>query len=248
MSFVVNTQEQHLLPEFHRCIVYVDESGDHGPISLEYPVFVLAFCVFDKMRYAREVTTAVQELKFRYFGNDAVVLHEREIRKRIQPFNILQRKNVNESFMDDISRIIEKANFTLIAAVIRKNRYKGTDNIYHLAMQFGLESIAHHYGLTENDPTLHMVCESRGRCEDDQLELAFHRICLGQNRSGSRLPCSVIFSGKEGCHAGMEIADLIARPIGRHVLNPEQPNRAWDIIKKKFPNTESGYPGLKIFP
>ena len=34
--------------QFSRYIVYADESGDHGPASLEYPIFVLAFCIFDK--------------------------------------------------------------------------------------------------------------------------------------------------------------------------------------------------------
>lgn len=33
-----------------RYIVYVDESGDHGPISAEYPVFVLAFCIKRRRR------------------------------------------------------------------------------------------------------------------------------------------------------------------------------------------------------
>lgn len=31
---------------FSDYIVYVDESGDHGPVSSDYPVFVLAFCIF----------------------------------------------------------------------------------------------------------------------------------------------------------------------------------------------------------
>ncbi len=30
------------------------------------------------------------------------------------------------------------------------------------------------------------------------------------------------------------MADLIARPIGKHVMNPEQENRACDIIKGKL--------------
>jgi len=33
---------------------------------------------------------------------------------------------------------------------------------------------------------------------------------------------------------GLQFADLIARPIGIHVLRPEQPNRAWEIIKEKI--------------
>jgi len=36
--------------EFSDYIVYVDESGDHNleRINPEYPLFVLAFCIFEK--------------------------------------------------------------------------------------------------------------------------------------------------------------------------------------------------------
>ncbi len=240
-----------VLPKFHENIVYVDESGDHGPTSSEYPVFVLAFCVFDKEHYAEAVTTAVQKLKFRYFGNDTVVLHERDIRKRISPFNILRRKDVCDRFMDDLNHLVVQANFTLVAAAIRKDKYNGSDDIYHLAMKFGLERLAQHCRLTQDSPTLHVVCESRGKQEDDKLELAFRRICQGRNWHGANMPCDVVFAGKERCHAGMELADLIARPIGRHVLMPSQRNRAWDILRTKFRLSPSGEIegfGLKIFP
>ncbi len=35
-------------------IIYVDESGDHSLASIDegYPIFVLAFCIFDKKSYS----------------------------------------------------------------------------------------------------------------------------------------------------------------------------------------------------
>ena len=33
---------------------------------------------------------------------------------------------------------------------------------------------------------------------------------------------------------GLQLVDLVARPIGRYVLQPTQPNRALDILKAKF--------------
>jgi hypothetical protein len=62
-------------------IVYVDEAGDHGSVSTEFPLFVLAFCIFRKREYVSRVLPAIHELKFRHLGHDAIVLHEREIRK-----------------------------------------------------------------------------------------------------------------------------------------------------------------------
>ncbi len=39
---------------FSDYIIYVDESGDHSleSIDKEYPVFVLAFCIFNKKIYS----------------------------------------------------------------------------------------------------------------------------------------------------------------------------------------------------
>jgi hypothetical protein len=33
---------------------------------------------------------------------------------------------------------------------------------------------------------------------------------------------------------GLQLADLVAHPIGRHAISPSQPNRAYDIIEPKF--------------
>ena len=92
---------------FGEYVVYVDEAGDHGRVSPEFPVFVLAFCIFKKQDYASTVLPAVHGLKFRYFGHDAVVLHEREIRKAAAPFEFLRVPDTRASFMDELSRIIE---------------------------------------------------------------------------------------------------------------------------------------------
>src|SRR5690606_26853035 len=68
---------------FSKYIVYVDESGDHGLTSInpQFPVFVLAFCVFHKRHYSEAIVPALEKFKFNHFGHDQVVLHENEIRK-----------------------------------------------------------------------------------------------------------------------------------------------------------------------
>ncbi len=68
--------------DFSDYIVYVDESGDHGLMSIDpqYPVFVLVFCVFKKQNYLSTVKK-VQKFKFDNFGHDLVVLHESDIRR-----------------------------------------------------------------------------------------------------------------------------------------------------------------------
>jgi hypothetical protein len=80
--------------ENSKYIVYVDESGDHSlqSIDQQYPVFVLAFCVFHKRHYSEVIVPALEKFKFNHFGHDQDVLHENEIRRRTGMFNIFKSR------------------------------------------------------------------------------------------------------------------------------------------------------------
>jgi hypothetical protein len=59
------------------------------------------------------------------------------------------------------------------------------------------------------------------------------------------------FIDKKQNSMGLQLADLVAHPIGRHAINPDQPNRARDILEPKFRRGPAGRVkgfGLKIFP
>jgi len=244
---------------FSPYIVYVDESGDHSlkDIDKDYPVFVLACCIYKKADYLSQVSPAVQRLKFKYWGHDIVILRERFIRKAEAPFRFLLHPSLRNSFLQDIGDLVAQAPFVLIASVIDKiklsQRYKIPQNPYEIALRFCVERIflfLEEAGVT--DKITHLVVERRGKREDRDLELAFRRICDGDNCWGRKLPClEIVFADKRTNSSGLQIADLIARPIGRHVLNPQQPNRAYQIIEKKFRRGSNGVVegwGLKVFP
>ena len=84
------------------------------------------------------------------------------------------------------------------------------------------------------DPTLHVVVEKRGKAEDDELELEFRRICDGDNFNNIKLNIEIIFADKKSNSVGLQIADLVARPIGMAILKPDQSNRAVDVLKHKL--------------
>jgi hypothetical protein len=109
--------------EFSDYIVYVDESGDHSlqSINPEYPIFVLAFCMFKVSDYTDVVTPRIQQFKFRQFGHDCVILHEHELRKYEGAFNFLMNRKRRGLFMNELSSIGDDAPFTLIATAIRKH-------------------------------------------------------------------------------------------------------------------------------
>lgn len=84
--------------------MYVDESGDHSLTSIDpnYPIFVLAFCVFRKDEYARNVIPALQEFKFRWFGEDTQVLHEIDMRQHRPPFGFLENSERWQRLMSEL--------------------------------------------------------------------------------------------------------------------------------------------------
>lgn len=237
-----------MVASFGEHVVYVDEAGDHGQVSNEFPLFVLAFCVFKKDDYAAAVLPAVHRLKFRYFGHDAVVLHEREIRKATAPFGFLRAPEVRAAFMDHLSRLIREAPFTLIAVVVDKRRlgarYEG--NPYELALDAGLVQVVRYLRSQEEHALTHVVVESRGTKEDRELRDVFDALNRpAGSLSGANL--ELVFASKAQNHGGMQVADMVARPIGRHLIDaPGQPNRAYAILREKFWSSEAR--GLVLLP
>ena len=246
------------MPEFSDFIVFADESGDHTLHAVDpgYPMFVLAFCVATKEAYATVIAPPVLTFKFRFFGHDQVILHEHDIRKNKGPFTIIRDAAVRAPFMDGLNALVEDAPIVLIASAIHKQRhlekYSAPANPYHVALQFGMERLFSELdGQGCERGTTYILFERRGPKEDAELELEFRRIRDGANYFGRRLPFEGIFCDKRCNSSGLQLADLIARPIGRHVLNPAQPNRAYQILETKFRRSArgkvAGY-GLRVFP
>jgi hypothetical protein len=242
---------------FSDYIVFVDESGDHSlaVINPQYPLFVLALCILPRAAYVQQVTPAVRNLKFELFGHDQVILHEHDIRKKTGPFALLNKER-RDMLLNRLTEIIAAAPMTLVAVVIdkarHKARYSAPDHPYHLALKYGLERV--HAFLAQQgqaERTTTVVCEARGAREDKEIELAFRRVCDGDNRSKRPYPMSIVVADKKSNSEGLQLADLVARPVGLHVLRPGQPNRAWEVLRTKLFTGRHGVVegnGLKVFP
>ena len=201
-------------------IVYVDESGDHSMehINQDYPLFVLALCIFDKKEYANQITPKVQNFKFKHFGHDMVVLHEREIRKAKNNFSILTNADKRQSFMDDLSELVEQSPFSIIGSIVRKDenkrRKKNPTNPYELSIKYVLQIL--YKFLKERNQNYfrtYLVFESRGKKEDKELKNIFTQVYFFQNIQ-KVIPFEIIFASKYTNSCGLQLADLVARPIG----------------------------------
>ena len=229
-------------------IIYADESGDPNPapIDANYPVFVLNFCVFRKDHYAAAVLPAVAAFKFQHFGHDDVVLHENEIRLQRPPFTLLRNKQTQAHFMAGLDRLVRGADFNIIAAVVDKRqltelRSPMTD-LYELAFDACMERL-HSFlaSVGQQQRMAHIIVESRGTKEDRQLGRAFQRVQNAKHSSNKAMPgLAIRFADKKTNSAGLQIADLTGRPIGRHFITPVQSNRAWDAIEPKLLRSPQG--------
>jgi hypothetical protein len=199
---------------------------------------------------------AIGSLKFRLFGHDGVILHERDIRKDLGPFAILRDRDKKEEFLEEINPIVERTPFEVIASVHDKRRLHESgvaiEHLYHEGLRFGLERLHQrlHQG-NEEPATTHLVFEARGANEDRELERAFRRACDGENAHRQRLPFDIVITDKRANSVGLQLADLIARPVGLKVLRPDQANRAFDLIRKKFmhhPTDGTEDWGFRCFP
>ncbi len=251
------------MPQFSDYILYFDESGspELSHVDPEYPLFVLAAVLVSKEDYVSRIVPAVQRLKFDFVGHDQIILHEIDIRKQDAAFQFLRReKAVRSDFLSRVSALVQEAPIEAICAVIRKDelkaRYFRPFDPYEIAVQFCLEmATLRLQDLGQAGREICAVFERRGAKEDSELELAFRRIVAGaaklQHGNANRKRVSSLkevqwaphFVSKKANSSGLQLADLIARPVGLSVLRPGQTNRAFDIIKEKI------RPGmLKCFP
>ncbi|MHA3905175.1 DUF3800 domain-containing protein [Castellaniella sp. WN] len=237
--------------------MFVDESGDHSmdPINQNYPIFVLSLCIIKRRDYTDNLAPRIKSLKIDYFGHDLAILHEHDILRKKSWFSRFGPKE-REELMARLGEIIEETPFHLIAIIIDKERHKkkyvAPQHPYHLALQLALERLAGFLrSRGERDATVNVVCEARGNKEDSALELAFRQVCDGENFKGERYPYSIVIADKKCNSEGLQLADLIARPVGLSHLRPDQENRAYEILKAKFcANYHGNFHGIgrKVFP
>lgn len=240
-------------------VMFLDESGDHSldQIDKSYPMFVLAGCIFDFDYYNHIAEQEVNKLKIKYFGKTDIILRSYDIRKQKGEFSFLVDKRKRDEFTSDLNSLISKLEFKIIAAAINKSRlkrqYVDPDNPYHLCLRFILERSIMFLGRTSEQMIFRI--ESRETHNDQKLAKIYDDF---RNTNHKIFPLTEVqtkladlsFNQKTQNIVGMQIADLVAYPIGRWALSRDGENKPFDIVKTKF-HTKNGQFinfGLKVFP
>ena len=223
-------------------VVHADESGspDLHRADPQFPVFAVAFCLSRAVDYAQRISPAITELKLKHFGHDAVVLHEYDIRNIKTPF-VFGSDEARLEFMEDLADFVAAAPVQFAASMIDKravpDRLAPWLDGYGVCFEHGISRIARilqrENGASADSAPVRIVAESRGKRENSRLEDVFNA-SLGARADRWTNGFELVIADKALNLPGLQLADLAAHPIARHYLRPDQPNRAWDIIRDKL--------------
>lgn len=250
------------MTEKNKYYFFLDETGDHGLtfIDEKFPIFLLAGCLFESLEYLK-LSEEIDKLKREFFNTAEVILHSRDIRKCDGSFQILFDLDIKKRFYERLNKIISNANFTIIAVAIDKKKHiekygKVADNPYSICLSYVLERLIFCTDNKSASSTVSIVIEKRGRREDQQLLAHYNSIIdrgtfhVTPDRFKQRIVGFSMVAKKDN-NNGLQVADLCAYPVARHVLNSQEPYIPFVIIKSKLYcnglGKVDGY-GLKVFP
>lgn len=241
-------------------VLFLDESGDHNltVIDLLYPVFVLGGVIMDR-DYARiEVAAALDKFKLSMFGTTDIVLHTADIARNRAGFERLKDAGFRQAFYAEINALMAQLEYQVVACVVHKDvhlqRYGlAAVDPYMLSLDILVERFCLDVGPVAGGGII--VAEKRGSTLDRGIELAW----LNLKIQGTRfMQAADIERRVRGLHlrdkkeniAGLQLADLVVSPIGRHVLG--KPDKAdWAIVESKLRRSASGRTdgfGLVVLP
>lgn len=241
---------------------FIDESGDHGLsyIDKNFPLFLLSACLF-RNDELHDIEVQFNKFKQKFFKTTYVILHSRDIRKCNGAFQILFDNEVKKEFYLELNEIMKSVKYIIIASGIHKEKHiikygKSAKDPYALSLSFVLERLIFYLDDIDKSGKIHIVAESRGKKEDAMLISQARSIVdrgtyhVSRERMLSRIK-KFNFCTKQDNDIGTQIADLSAYPLARHIIFPQEPYPAFDIIKSKiYCDKKGNYDGwgLKIFP
>ena len=245
---MINNEEDNL-------ILFLDESGDHSltKIDPQYPMFVLAGCMFKSEYYEHTVVPEIEAFKTELFGTNEIILHTEDITHNRNGFERVVEVNFRKNFYKRINYILSKLDFKILACAIKKDEHFKKYGLaavdpYMLSLNYLVERFI--FELEETGRQGIIIAESRSSVLDNELELAFLNLKVqGTNYvSASRVKkriAQLLIKDKKENIAGLQMVDLIVSPIGRKSLGKKN-QIDYETIKRKYRNKNGKYLGYGL--
>ena len=206
--------------------LFLDESKP----NTNFRNFTLGGVVIEKNVYENIIKPETLKIKRECFGNDDVILHEIDIRKK-QGEYISVTKQQQEKFFAKLENLFASSEVIVLAVSINIDEldmlYGENDrnDIYYIALQLLMENYTHF--LIANDGTGELYLESTDAVNNSKLQNLFHMLkATGtlfvkkevlQNRLGA-----ISFPPKSDNIIGLQLADFIPNVLARKALGKNQ--------------------------
>ena len=240
-------------------MLYLDECGDQNLSSFDpqFPIFTLCGIVVSEAQN-RVLNEKINALKLEIWNNTNIILHSRDIRKCQNGFEVLFDLEIKKRFLESVNAILGDDLYVIISCAILKEpyirQYGRLTYVYGLSLSYIMERVVFYLdSIREEDIELCTIIERRGKKEDMSL-LSYYNQLLDKGTywvSNARIRKyfkRFDMRWKSENIVGLQVADLIAYPITRHVLNPDGVNLAYDVLKKNIYQENGKIYGMKVFP
>ncbi len=206
-----------------------------------------------------QLRQALNRIKQSLWQNKEVIFHSRDIRKCEKEFCVFFDLEKKKWFYENLNTAIGTHQYTIIASAIRKDYYinrfgRLSDDVYEIALSFMVERTVFYLDEKKKQGIeLEIIIEKRGKKEDKKLAEHFQRLLSrgttyvkSERLKGYSMKIS--FKNKKENINGLQLADLIAYPVARYVIEPKRANPAFELIEQKIYSKNGKRYGLKIFP
>ena len=216
--------------------LYVDEVGDPGlgSVSVMAQRYFSLTGIFLELSYVDAVVhPELETLKRRHFANrihadEPLILHRKEIINKKPPFESLRDADRCSAFDADLLGMVERFNYEAITVVLDKAEHKDKYAIwrydpYHYCMTVLIERYAR--WLERHKHVGDVMAESRGGEADMRLKKSFRKLWENGTEWVSAgivqsvlTSCELKLKKKDNNIAGLQLADIIAHPSCKYVL------------------------------
>lgn len=240
--------------------LFIDECGDPNLEKFDktFPLFTLCGILVHENKLTW-LENEINSLKCELWDNQEVIFHSREIRNCSRNFANLLDIQTKNRFYTRINEILGAENiYVIVCCCILKEpfieRFNTGEDVYGLSLKYLIErAIFHIDDCTYGNAKLRIVVERRNPKQNKILLKYYNGLRVKGTKwiTAERLINRIkkfSFADKKDNVIGLQIADLIAYPISRQVLNPERPNPAFQIIAKNIYTYKGARLGFKIIP
>ena len=240
--------------------LFLDECGDPSLSSFNptFPIFTLCGILVSQDNLEK-IEESIKALKEDLWGEKKIILHSRDIRKCEKGFEVLFNLEKKRVFYERLNAILGASTYSIITCSILKEpyirKYGRLTDVYALSLSFIMErAVFYMDDVAKNESVqLKTIIEKRGKKEDKALS-AFYDALLSKGtywvtpeRIKNYFKEFEMRAKKEDI-IGLQIADLVAYPITRYIMDEDAYNPAYEVAKTNIYKKGDKMYGLKVFP